>query len=283
MNAMTKIKLVTDSTCDLPDEILEKYNINVVPLSITIDGETYIDRVDIQPDEFLVKMRSSVELPKTSQPPVGQFVEMFDQLGADGSELLVITMTGGMSGTHASAASAASMSSSKVTVVDSKFISKALGYQVVKAAQLIEEGKTMQEILAELDQLRENTKLLLVVSTLDNLVKGGRIGKGKAFIGSLLNIKPISMLEDGVLAPVAKVRSNSQVVKYLVKSLKEDVSNKVLKEVSIAGANAPELIEGLVETIQKELNVKVTDIGMTTPVVSTHTGEGAIGFFYRWE
>src|SRR5690348_17135956 len=114
---MTKIKIVTDSTTDLPQEILEKFDIHVVPLTITINGETYLDRVDISPVEFIEKMAASSELPKTSQPAVGKFVEVYDELGEDGSQILSIHTTSGMSGTYASASAAADITSSHVEVV----------------------------------------------------------------------------------------------------------------------------------------------------------------------
>lgn len=198
---MQKIKIVTDSTADLSlsQEVIEKYDIHVLPLSISVNGQTYLDRVDLQPDEFIEEMIKSEELPKTSQPAMGTFVEMYDKLGEDGSEVLSIHMTSGMSGTVATANSAASMTDTKVTVVDSQFITHALAYQVVEAAKMANEGRSLEEILKRVDEVRKNTRLYVVVDTLENLVKGGRIGKGKAFIGSLLNIKPIASLEDGFI------------------------------------------------------------------------------------
>ncbi len=192
---MQKIKIVTDSTADLSQEVIEKYDIHVLPLSISVNGQTYLDRVDLQPDEFIEEMIKSEELPKTSQPAMGTFVEMYDKLGEDGNEVLSIHMTSGMSGTVATANSAASMTDTKVTVVDSQFITHALAYQVVEAAKMANEGRSLEEILKRVDEVRKNTRLYVVVDTLENLVKGGRIGKGKAFIGSLLNIKPIASLE----------------------------------------------------------------------------------------
>ncbi|HDR4744288.1 TPA: DegV family protein, partial [Bacillus cereus] len=144
---MQKIKIVTDSTADLSQEVIEKYDIHVLPLSISVNGQTYLDRVDLQPDEFIEEMIKSEELPKTSQPAMGTFVEMYDKLGEDGSEVLSIHMTSGMSGTVATANSAASMTDTKVTVVDSQFITHALAYQVVEAAKMANEGRSLEEIL----------------------------------------------------------------------------------------------------------------------------------------
>ncbi|MFJ8262653.1 DegV family protein [Rummeliibacillus sp. NPDC094406] len=276
---MGRIHIVTDSTGELTKEEIEKYHIHVVPLTIQIDNETYIDGVDIGPVEFLEKMENAPELPKSSQPAVGVFKELFDELGSNGDEVLVITMTGGMSGTVKSAEAAATMTETKVVVVDSRFISFALGFQVLEAAQMAEEGKTMEEIIKRLDHVRSNTYLYVVVDTLDNLIKGGRIGKGKGLIGSLLNIKPIASLEGGSYNPVAKVRSHKQVIKYFLQHFQEDTNGKVIKGVGIAHAQGLKMADPL-KTMIEESGYNDVKFGYTSPIISTHTGPGAIGFCY---
>ncbi|MGG0454785.1 DegV family protein [Bacillus mycoides] len=280
---MQKIKIVTDSTADLTQEVIEKYDIHVLPLSISVNGQTYLDRVDLQPDEFIEEMAKSGELPKTSQPAMGTFVEMYEKLGEDGSEVLSIHMTGGMSGTVATANSAASMTDMKVTVVDSQFISHALAYQVIEAAKMAREGSSLEAILKRIDEVRKNTRLYVIVDTLENLVKGGRIGKGKALIGSLLNIKPIASLEGGVYNPVTKVRSQGQIVKTLAKIFEEDTAGKVVKAVAIPHAKAIPLAESVKAAVEKVNGFTQSEIFYTTPVISTHTGPGAIGFMYLAE
>ncbi|UAL50698.1 MULTISPECIES: DegV family protein [Metabacillus] len=277
---MTKVKIVTDSTGDLSHEMIEKYDINVIPLTIVIDDESYLDRVDIEPEEFIKKMKEAVELPKSSQPPAGKFAQVYDELGADGSSIISIHMTGGMSGTVRSAESAAGMTDADVTVIDSMFISRALAFQVIEAAKMAQAGASKQEILERIEHIRKNSQLFVTVDTLENLVKGGRIGRGKAMIGSLLNIKPIASLADGVYTPVTKVRSHSQIVKFLAKQFAEDVKNKTVKAVGIAHADSLALATNLKNTLL-EMNADYPiDICYTTPVISTHTGPGAIGFMY---
>ncbi|WP_423407136.1 DegV family protein [Heyndrickxia sp. MSNUG] len=280
---MTKIKIVTDSTCDLSDDLIKKMGITVVPLSISINGENYLDRVDITPKEFIEKMKASPELPKSSQPPAGEFLKVYDQLGSEGYEVISIHMTGGMSGTVRSAESAAQMTSAKVNVVDSRFISRALAFQVLEAAEMASSGKSVEQILTRLDAVREQTRLFVVVDTLENLVKGGRIGKGKALIGSLLNIKPIASLEGGEYTPVSKARSHSQVVKYLKNQFSEDVKGKKIKGVGLVHAEGLKLAATLKEAIQEATGYEDIDIEDTTPIISTHTGVGAIGFMYYFE
>jgi DegV family protein with EDD domain len=277
---MSTVRIVTDSTIDVSKEILDEYEITVVPLSITIDSNTYTDGVDLTPNEFIKMMMDSDELPKSSQPPTGKFLEVYDNLSKDGSSIISIHMTKGMSGTMQSAQGAAQMSAADVTVVDSMFISKALGFQVLEAAKMAKNGYTKEQILQRVEGIRKNTTLYITVDTLDNLVKGGRIGKGKALIGSLLNIKPIASLQDGVYTPIGKVRSQSQAIKYLVKQFADDVKGKTVKAVGIAHADAFDLASKLKQAIA-DINPNCpVDISFTTPVISTHTGPGAIGFMF---
>ncbi|USK58483.1 DegV family protein [Peribacillus asahii] len=280
---MKKVKIVTDSTTDMTLEELEKYEITMVPLSISIDGETFLDKVEIGSNEFLARMRKSKELPKSSQPAVGTFAQIYDELGADGSEIISIHMTGGMSGTVRSAESAASMTDAKVTVIDSKFISKALSFQVIEAAKMAKEGKPVAEIIERLETIRNNTRLTISIDTLENLIKGGRIGKMTGLIGSLLNIKPIAVLEDGVLHPVSKARSHSQIVKYVVNQFKQDMEGKRLTGIGIAHANNRELGDKIGKAIMELTGLQTITMDDTTPVISTHAGEGALAIMYYWD
>ncbi|MFD1928277.1 DegV family protein [Sporosarcina siberiensis] len=276
---MKKVYIVTDSTADLTKEDIKKYNLHIVPLTLLISGETYIDGVDVLPEQFLRMMASASELPKSSQPAVGVFKELYDELGKDGSEIISIHMTAGMSGTVKSAQAAAEMTDSKVTVIDSMFISHGLSFQVLEAAEMANAGNTSLEIVNRLNTVRKQTTLFVVVDVLDNLVKGGRIGKGRAMLGSLLNIKPIATLQDGVYTPVAKARSHKQVVAHLFKVFTEETTGKIIRGVGISQANGMKMAEPLKKLIE-DSGVKEVKLTFTSPVISTHTGEGAIGFMY---
>ncbi|MBO0994824.1 DegV family protein [Bacillus sp. SD088] len=280
---MKKIKIVTDSTSDLTVEEIEYLNIHVIPLSIFINEGTYTDGVDITPEMFMIKMKMAQELPKSSQPSVGEFIKLYDELGKDGSEIISIHMTGHMSGTVETAKSAAQMSNSKVKVIDSKFISKALAFQVREAARLSHLGHSLEEILVKLKKIRENTKLYVAVNTLENLAKGGRIGKGKAMIGSLLNIKPIARLDNGAYTPVTKVRSKSQILDFLIKQFMEESKGKSINSIGISHADGLELAMKMKEKIEEITGFPKVEIDYTTPVISTHTGPGAIGFMYYFD
>ncbi|WP_088041969.1 DegV family protein [Bacillus sp. EAC] len=280
---MANIKIVTDSTADLLLKDIENLNITIIPLSIQINGETYLDGINITSKEFIDEMQHSNELPKTSQPAVGTFVETFEKLTADGSSVISFHLSSGLSGTYSTACAAANMVDGDVTVIDSEFITRAMAFQVIEAAKMVKDGSTVAQIVDRVKQIKDNTHLYIMVDTLDNLVKGGRIGKGKAFIGSLLSIKPIASLEGGVYSPVGKVRNHSQVVKTLTKYFEQDTNGKTIKGVGIAHADAPEVAEALKDSIQKLTTISIDQTYYTTPVISTHTGKGAIGFVFYAE
>jgi len=277
------IKIVTDSSSDLSLHEAEEMNIHVIPLTITINNEAFVDGVDITPEHFIEKMQESAVLPKSSQPAVGEFVKLYNELASDGSEILSIHLSGKLSGTVEAARTAAEISDAKVTVIDSHFISKALAFQAREAALMAKEGLGMDSIIEKINQVRMNSNLYVVVDTLENLVKGGRIGKGTALIGSLLNIKPIAILEEGEYSPVAKVRSQSQAIKYIMKQFMKDITGKTIKYVGIAHANGLEFAHLLKDQIESKTGFQLVEICYTTPVISTHTGQGAIGFSYYAE
>lgn len=276
---MPGIKIVTDSTTDLPPELLSKYGIEVIPLSVLVDGETYLDSVTITPLEFIRKMKGSSELPKTSLPPVGAFVEAYDRLGANGDAIISIHMTSGLSGTYQAACLAAEMSKSRVEVVDSQMISQALGFQVIEAARMARDGHSVASILERTKEVLSRTSLFVVVDTLENLIKGGRIGKAAGWIGSLLSIKPIAMLERGVYTPVARVRNMGQVIKTLIERFEHDVAGKTVRGVGVSHADNLPLAQKLTEQIARFTSAPVL-IRPATPVITAHTGPGAIGFMY---
>jgi DegV family protein with EDD domain len=285
VSKLSKIKIVTDSTMDMSEETLLKYEkeIDVVPLSVTINGETFLDRVQLSPADFINRMRSANELPKTSQPSPGAFLEVYNRLGAEGYDVISIHMTGKMSGTVRSAEAAARMANANVTVIDSQFVSKALSFQVIEAAEMAKQGNSREEIVSRLEAIKKNTRLYVMVDTLENLVKGGRIGKGKAFLGSLMNIKPIASLEGAEYHPVAKVRSYSQVIKYLVNQFMEDVKGATIKRVGIAHAESFELAVKIKDRIIELTGFNEIEIDYTNSIVSTHTGPGAIALMYLFE
>ncbi|MCM3547894.1 degV family protein [Niallia circulans] len=279
---MANIKIVTDSTCDIDKQEMERLGITVVPLSIEIGGKTYRDGVDITKKEFATLLTAGGALPKSSQPPVGVFMDVYQRLLAEGEEVQVLSlhMTEALSGTVQSAQMAAAEMDGRVTVVDSHFISTALSFQVKEAAEMAAAGETMERILAEIEQIRAKTSLYIAVDTLEYLAKGGRIGKGKALLGSLLKIKPIAALKEGTYTPVATKRTYKQVVEFFTEKFHLETAGKKIGAVGIAHIEAEQLGKKIVDSLKKvraDLSVSILE---TSPIISTHTGPGAIALMY---
>ena len=278
---MSTIHIVTDSTSDLSQEELDRLNVHVVPLTIQIDGKTYLDGVDVQPEMFIELMKNSKELPKSSQPAPGVFKELYDKLGANGDKIISIHMTGGMSGTVQSARQAAEMTDADVTVVDSRYIAWGLGFQIREAARLRSEGATVEEIVARVDEVRRGTRLFVTFDHLDNMIKGGRIGKAKGVIGSMLNIKPVADLDTGeVSANPKKFRKHKQITQFLFEEFQRDTAGKTVKMVGMSHVNAMEThVKPLMALIESTGFTNI-DLAFTSPIISTHTGAPALGFIY---
>ena len=204
---MAKIKIVCDSSAGLTAEEIEKYQITIIPLTVMIDGKVYTERETITNDQFPEIMQAAKELPKTSQPPIGKFVESFDKLGADGSEVLCVTMMASISGTIHAAEQAASMTETKVTVVDCHETDRAMAFQIIAAAKVIENGGSVDNAVAKMKDVYDHTKLFLAIDKLDNLVAGGRVSKFAGTLSNLLNIKVMLEIKDGEIHIASKGRS----------------------------------------------------------------------------
>lgn len=232
---------------------------------------------------LLKKMKESEDLPKTSQPPIGLFAETFESLTADGSELLVLTMTKSLSGTVDSARQAAEMvNPDKIHVVDSTFIDRALAFQILEAAEALEAGKSLEEVLVIIDKVRKNTQLQLVVVNLDNLIKGGRLGKVTGRIATMLNIKAILEVKDSNLDIVGRGRGQ-KVVKQFISDRLDKIKNENVKSIGISYVDIKNQMDELKDQIHEiKPNVPILSYE-TTPVVATHTGLGAFAITYYTE
>ncbi|HGO1885514.1 TPA: fatty acid kinase binding subunit FakB2 [Staphylococcus aureus] len=273
---MTKQIIVTDSTSDLSKEYLEANNIHVIPLSLTIEGASYVDQVDITSEEFINHIENDEDV-KTSQPAIGEFISAYEELGKDGAEIISIHLSSGLSGTFNTAYQASQMVDANVTVIDSKSISFGLGYQIQHLVELVKEGVSTSEIVKKLNHLRENIKLFVVIGQLNQLIKGGRISKTKGLIGNLMKIKPIGTLDDGRLELVHNTRTQNSSIQYLKKEIAEFIGDHEIKSIGVAHANVIEYVDKLKKVFNEAFHVNNYDINVTTPVISAHTGQGAIG------
>ena len=269
---MTQVKIVTDSSVTIEPEVVKELNITIVPLSVMIDGVLYSD-ADLKEGEFLHLMQQSKNLPKTSQPPVGVFAEVFEELGKDGSQVVAIHMSHALSGTVEAARQGASLSSSDVTVIDSSFTDQAMKFQVVEAAKLAKEGKDLETILAHIEEVKNHTELYIGVSTLENLVKGGRIGRVTGLLSSLLNIRVVMQMKNHELQPIVKGRGAKTFKKWL-EELTVALTHKSVAEIGISYAGTNEWANEMKSLLQAYVE-KPISVLETGSIIQTHTGENA--------
>lgn len=277
---MANIKIVTDSSITIEPEVVEAYGITIVPLSVMVDGVLYSDS-ELGQGDFLRLMQSSKNLPKTSQPPVGVFAEIYENLAADVAHIVSIHMSHALSGTVEAARQGATLSGAEVTVIDSGFTDQAMKFQVVEAAKLAKEGADLDTVLARIEEVKEKTELYIGVSTLENLVKGGRIGRVTGLLSSLLNIRVVMQMKDHQLEPIVKGRGNKTFKKWL-DELTEKLSHKKVAEIGISYAGTPEWANEMKAQLQS-LVEKAIPVLETGSIIQTHTGENAFAVLVRYE
>ena len=277
---MTKIKIVTDSSVTIEPEVAKELDITIVPLSVMVDGVVYSD-ADLEEGEFLRLMQSSRNLPKTSQPPVGVFADVFERLAEDGAQIISIHMSHALSGTVEAARQGATLANADVTVVDRSFTDQAMKFQVTEAAKLAKEGASLEEILAKIEEVKEKTELYIGLSTLENLVKGGRIGRVSGLISSLLNIRVIMQMKDHQLEPIVKGRGAKTFKKWL-DDLTASLQIKQVAEIGISYAGSPELALEMKESLQPYVKNPISVLE-TGSIIQTHTGENAWAVLIRYE
>lgn len=274
------VKIVTDSSNTMEQDLAQELGITIVPLTSMVDGVVYSD-LDLKEGQFLELMRTSKTLPKTSQPPVGLFAEVFSDLASDGSQIIAIHLSHALSGTVEAARQGATLSGADVTVVDSGYTDQAIKFQVVEAARLAKAGASKEEILAAIEKVKEKTELYIGVSTLENLVKGGRIGRVTGLLSSLLNIRVIMMMKDHQLEPVAKGRGNKTFKKWLDEFV-AGLQGKQVAEIGISYAGSSAYAHEMKERLQPFVPTPISVLE-TSSIIQTHTGEDAWAILVRYE
>ena len=274
------VKIVTDSSNTMEQDLAQELGITIVPLTSMVDGVVYSD-LDLKEGQFLELMRTSKTLPKTSQPPVGLFAEVFSDLASDGSQIIAIHLSHALSGTVEAARQGATLSGADVTVVDSGYTDQATKFQVVEAARLAKAGASKEEILAAIEKVKEKTELYIGVSTLENLVKGGRIGRVTGLLSSLLNIRVIMTMKDHQLEPVAKGRGNKTFKKWLDEFV-AGLQGKQVAEIGISYAGSSAYAHEMKERLQPFVPTPISVLE-TSSIIQTHTGEDAWAIVVRYE
>jgi DegV family protein with EDD domain len=274
---MEKIKVITDSTSDLPLEIIEKYDIEVIPLLITFGEDSYKDGVDIDIYQLLEKMRYMNEFPVTSQVIPKRFLEYYEKYINEGYKIISIHLSSKMSGTYQSACMAKEMLQSEdIVVIDSLNVTSGLGLLVIKAAKLKEKNLNIKQIEEEIKKLIPHVKSALVFNSLENLVKGGRLSKTAGVVGNILAIKPIMAVENGEVIVRDKVRGSKKVVRTILdyldkKGIRDNETSMLL---DIESKDIDTLREALKRKNREFIECKV---GCT---VGVHAGEDACGVFF---
>lgn len=271
-----KTAIITDSTAYIPKELRDELNIHMVPLSVIFGQETYREEIDMTNAQFYEMVRE--QLPTTSQPPIGEFVSLFETLAKEYDAVVVVTLSSGISGTYQGAVSAGEMVEGiDVYTFDSEISAMIQGFYVLEAAKMAKQDKTPQDILARLGEMKQSMKAYIMVDDLSHLQRGGRLNAAQAFVGSLLQVKPIVHFVDGKLVPFEKIRTRKKALKRIFDLLGEVASEGAPMKASVIHANHPE--EG--EEIKAELERAYPNVEFTLsyfgPVIGTHLGEGAVG------
>lgn len=281
---MGKIHVVTDSGSDLSMEVRQRLAINVVPLTVQFGSDIYKDGEEISVSEFYAKLKAESEMPSTCQPSPADFVAMYEAIAQPGDTIISVHLSSKMSGTYQSAVLASTMLDSdiQVKVVDSKSASMGLGLVAATAAQGVQAGKDLDEILADVQQAVDRLQVYFVVDTLEYLKKNGRIGLASALVGTMLNIKPILTLVDGEVAPFEKIRGKVKALKRvreLVNQFKEKFPDKSVRAAlshAVSPDEAAQIQEALAKILPVDGEVLMGEIG---PTIGVHTGPGVVALF----
>ncbi len=281
---MADIAVVTDSTSDIGTELARKFGITVIPLSIVYGGMVYKDGVDLTPSDFypMLEQAGNEELPTSSQPSPQEFFDVYKPLVDSGKEVLSFHISKGLSSTVDVARMVASeLAPERVHVVDTQSISFGIAGQAIEAARLAMAGFSAQEILERVSRLKDQAEVLFSLDTLYYLQRGGRIGKVSSVVGTLLKIKPIVRVEEGIYVPLAKVRSMKQAISGMVEFLESKFKRRAVS-IAVGHGQGLEYAQSLRELARDKLNVKGNpyffEVG---PVIGVHTGPGTVGIYAR--
>ncbi|HEX6988410.1 MAG TPA: DegV family protein [Bacillota bacterium] len=275
------VRIVTDSTADLPEVVRREYGIEMVPLYVHFGDEVFRDQVELSSDDFFARLAGEKkQLPHTSQPSPGDFADLYRRLTAGGDTVVSIHISDALSGTLQSARTARELlDGADIRLVDSRLVSACLGQVVVACAEAARAGASADETVALAESLCRRTNLFGAIDTLEYLERGGRIGRAQALLGSLLNMKPIVTLSGGVVAPAGRVRGKSRVIPELVRLFTEAVAGRTADVTLVYGAR-PDGVDELERALQATGCVGELSRTQLGPVVGTHAGPGVLGLAF---
>lgn len=273
------IKIITDSTCDLPVNIVEELGVSIVPLKVLFGEEVYRDGIDLTNKGFYEKMAMHKQLPTTSQVNPGEFIEEFTRHLDNGDEIIGIFISAKLSGTYSSAVIAKETlaDDSRINIIDSLSASFGLGLLVIEAGRMAQQGKSSEEIVQRIEKVKTGVHFYGIIDTLENLKKGGRLSTTSAFAGSLLGIKPIITLNEGAVSLIAKARGQKKAFAWVLEDIQKnsiDLNNKVI---GLAHAASPEDAAEFKKEVLKIYNPKEIIEFAIGSVIGTHVGSGCVG------
>jgi DegV family protein with EDD domain len=280
-SSSARVGIVTDSACDLPQELADRWGIEIVPLSIRFGDEELVDREELTTDEFWARCARSADLPSTAAPSPGRFEQAYERLAARGVEgIVAVTLSGALSATHQSAELAARAVADRglhVRVVDSRSVTLGLGTIALSCAERAAGGAPLDEVTALATEAVGRTRVFGALDTLENLKKGGRIGNAKALLATALSIKPIIEVANGVVEQQGKQRTRSKALAYLVERVKSYAGR--MEHLAVLHADCSD-VDQFVDMVRPYAPEDVV-VGQIGPVIGTHAGRGTIGVAFQ--
>jgi DegV family protein with EDD domain len=273
------IEIITDSTCDIPEPLVKQYGIQIVPAYILWGSDQFRDRVDLQPVDFYKGLQTRPHRPTSSQPNVNDFKQAYEEAASRGAdEIITLTVSSAMSGTYQSAQDAAKLVNIPVSVVDSKGPTMTLGWQVLTAARAREAGADITHILNAVEQVRKKLVQLVAMDTLEYLQKGGRIGDAIKWMGALLQVKPLVIInhQTGRVEPISLSRTHKSLVETMYNKFFSHIEGQAKLHIAVLHGNVQAEAEALAERIRNEFNPVELLVNITGPVLGINTGPGAL-------
>lgn len=279
---MARVKIITDSCSDLPAEIIEKYEIEFLPIAVNIDDQVYYDRTDLKPADFYQKIAEKKVVPRTSRITPAEFKEVYQKYIADYDQLLVIAFSSELSGILESAVIAKrELGSDKITIIDSKAASVGQGLLVYQAAEMLAENSDLEQVIAEIVSSASKLEHVFAVGDLEMLKKGGRISKTKAALADILNIKPILHIQDGVILPYDKVRGKKRMINYLLTEIEKKADQPQKQTLAVTYSQDRKNALKLKAELEKRFKPKEILISEIGAAVGSHAGPGTLAVVYK--
>ncbi len=278
------VAIIVDSTAYLPQDIVEKHNMHVIPLNLLWEGKSYRDNVDITANDFYAQLKTAKEMPTTSQPSPGDFHELFSKVVETAESIVCLTIAQPLSGTYASAVAARNMMEGfPIEIVDSRSTVMGLGFMAIAAAEAAEGGATYKEAAEAARALIPAMRINFVVDTLEFLHRGGRIGGASRYIGTMLSIKPILTIENGKIEALDKVRTKKKAIAKILDLAEADLQGKSNFRIAVQNAATPDEGHQITEEVKKRFGIDNVIQSDISPVIGAHTGPGAVATIYYVE